>query len=48
VNRFFESRFLNWLKATGAGARSEEAIDLKKMSPQEIENLRSPGYLKSP
>jgi arylsulfatase A-like enzyme len=48
VVRFFGARFLRWLKETGGGPESGEAIDLKKMSPQEIENLKSLGYLKIP
>ena len=48
VLRFFQARFLSWLKATGEGPDSGEAIDTRKMSPQEIENLKSLGYLKNP
>jgi arylsulfatase A-like enzyme len=48
VRRYFEARFLAWLRGTANGAESKEAIDIKKMSPTEIENLRSLGYLKSP
>jgi len=48
VRRYFEARFLTWLKGTANGPDSKEAIDLKKMSPTEIENLKSLGYLKAP
>jgi arylsulfatase A-like enzyme len=48
VRRYFEARFLAWLRATAEGSGSREAIDIKKMSPTEIENLKSLGYLKAP
>jgi len=48
VKRYFEARFLNWLRAADEPPSSIEAIDLKKMSPTEIENLKSLGYLKRP
>jgi arylsulfatase A-like enzyme len=48
VIRFFRARFLSWLNETGEGPHSGEAIDTTKMSPREIENLRSLGYLKIP
>jgi arylsulfatase A-like enzyme len=48
VRRYFEARFLSWLKSSGDGTDAATSIDLKKMSPTEIENLKSLGYLKSP
>jgi arylsulfatase A-like enzyme len=48
VRSFFEARFLSWFETGGEGAGQTTAIDLKKMSPTEIENLKSLGYLKSP
>jgi arylsulfatase A-like enzyme len=48
VRRYFEARFLSWLKTSDEGSGAAAAIDLKKMSPTEIENLKSLGYLKSP
>ena len=48
VLRFLQAGFLSWLKTTGEEPDAGEAIDTTKMSPQEIENLRSLGYLKIP
>jgi len=48
VLRFLQAGFLSWLKTTGEEPDAGEAIDTTKMTPQEIENLRSLGYLKIP
>jgi hypothetical protein len=46
VRTFFHLRFLDWYFRASSMKGQSVSIDLKKLPPEEIENLRSLGYLR--
>ena len=42
---FFQAMFLDWLARSGDTPDASTAIDLKKLTPAEIESLKTLGYI---
>jgi arylsulfatase A-like enzyme len=46
LSLFLRTKFLKWLRPYQTNQRKEKTVDIEKLSEEELENLRSLGYIK--